>query len=306
MRILANNRFVAQILWVVVLACASYTDATTGTSLDYGIAEWIENSDGGYFNPAQSIREIDGDSSKLGVFANTAIKKGTVLARIPWSLVVKSDNPKELGYMTCSMVRTLAREMKLGKDSAFAPFMEYVNHRPTTGLPSSWSAAGRELFQQVVGGTAVDPIIPPFEPASWLEYDWYEMCEGDRSDELSAKAALLVVELNDDGVLVPGLNFYRHRNGKWNNAESEAKPFRDVVIRSTRRINEGDEIHISLNLCHDCGNRESGYGTAGKLRITSRPYLCKARQFTHFQLSKRRNLSRLWLPRRLPSTMALS
>lgn len=63
------------------------------------IFEWVNAHKNGYMNlEAQIIQKIDGN---MGVFASQDIPKNTVLARIPFELFIKSDNPKDSGQLPC-------------------------------------------------------------------------------------------------------------------------------------------------------------------------------------------------------------
>jgi hypothetical protein len=58
---------------------------------------------GGFINEKQIIRRANQDdiTSHIGVFASQNIPKGELLAQIPWSLVIQSDNPKDRGQLPC-------------------------------------------------------------------------------------------------------------------------------------------------------------------------------------------------------------
>jgi hypothetical protein len=73
------------------------------------IFEWIHHQEsndegsGGFINEKQTIRRANKDdiTSHIGVFASQSIQKGELLAQIPWSLVIQSDNPEERGQLPC-------------------------------------------------------------------------------------------------------------------------------------------------------------------------------------------------------------
>lgn len=170
---------------------------------DHGVLEWIHNSEGGYIHPDQELR-VDPEIGSLGIFATKFIPKGTVLCQVPWSIVIKSDDPEEEGQMCCGTVKSVAREMKKGNESEFGPYVEYLNAQPNDDIPSAWSDMGQELFRAIAGGKVEDTLIPPEEPTEWLIYDWYGRCRGSRVDKLAAKAAMLVVQRSDDAIMIPG------------------------------------------------------------------------------------------------------
>ena len=259
------------LLQIYILATVALVASTTSaqeTPSDFGIFQWIHNSEGGYFNPKQEFRyETPGDSSTIaGVFATEDIRKGEILVQIPWDRVLISDDPDEEGQMCCGTVKALAREMKLGAESEFAPYVQYLNAQPDGQLPSTWSEPAQELLREVVGGTdVIDTEIPPSEPTEWIEWDWFKNCKADRTDTVAAKAASLVVQRSDDSIMIPAYDMYNHRNGKrWMNTKTDIDKGEKHVTRAIRDIQAGEQIYISYNHCEECGARDTEYGTGGK------------------------------------------
>lgn len=194
-----------RVLWSLVVSWVIVVQAQDQTMIELGknVLEWIHESDGGYVHPDQEFR-VDPESGVAGLFATDFIPKGTVLCQVPWSLIIESDDPDEEGQMCCGTVRATAREMKRGNRSAFAPYVKYLNEQSHDDVPSAWSAAGQKLLRELTGGKVKDPDIPPEEPTEWLSYDWYGRCRGKRTDALSAKAAIVVLQRSDDNLLIPG------------------------------------------------------------------------------------------------------
>lgn len=58
---------------------------------------------------------------------------------------------------------------------------------------------------------------------------------------------------------------YNHRNGKWLNADNKVVENQHFVVLATKTIEKGEQIHISENMCRECGGRKHGYGTAGTI-----------------------------------------
>ena len=238
------------------------------TPSDFGLFEWIQDGPDGYFNPKQEYRyETPGDSSTVpGMYAAEVIKAGEILLRVPWDRILFSDDPDEDGQLCCGTVRALAREMGEGADSGWAPYVEYLNAQPDDVIPSGWAEEAQLLLRRVVGGTNhVDGgEIGPDEPTEWIELDWYDVCDGDRDDGLSAKAALLAVQHADGEKMVPVYGMYNHRNGRFFNTESVTTKGRYHTTRASRNIQPGEQIYVSHNHCEECGAWKKRYGTAGK------------------------------------------
>merc|ERR1719343_853975 len=115
------------------------------------------------------------------------------------------------------------------------------------------------MFREVLGGKR--QTVPPNYATTWLEEDWYEDCDGDPTDDLSAKAAMLVVSRADDDLLVPVYDMYNHRNGKYYNTFMKAVRGELYQVTARRDIQPGEQLYNSYNMCDNCGGRRDGYGT---------------------------------------------
>lgn len=192
-----------------VLAALGMSVVTaTEQANDYGVLNWINNTYGGYIHPDQEFR-MDPETGISGMFATKLIKKGDLLMQVPWSIIIESDYPDEEGQMCCGTVKAVAREMKRGNESLFAPYANYLNAQPDNSIPSAWSDLGKKLLHDLVGHPPEDPKIPPVEPTEWLDYDWYIRCRGPRTDVVSAKAAVMVLQRSDDATMIPGTSTKR-------------------------------------------------------------------------------------------------
>jgi SET domain len=224
------------------------------------IFNWVSGSTDGWVTPKQDVRrEIPGDiTSPLGVYATKRIEAGELIVRIPWDNIIQSDNPNEDGQMCCGTVRAVAREMKLGNRSKYAPYAIYLNNEADSQIPSAWSDAGKQLLVDVLGFG-----LPPDDPVHWITDDWYRRCKGDPSDKLAEKAALLVVQRSDDSIMIPAYDAYNHRNGNWTNTKTTIEEGKYHETIATKTIEPGQQILISYNQCENCEGRKYGYGTAG-------------------------------------------
>jgi len=281
-------RLILELVPLLALVTRAQADLPSA-ELGRKVLEWIHEAEGGYVHPDQEFR-VDPESGVTGLFATKMIPKGTVLCQVPWDLIIKSDDPDEEGQMCCGTVKALAREMKRGNESHYAPYINYLESQTVQNVPSAWSPEGKKLLQEVIGGTE-DPEIPPTDPTSWVEDDWYGECRGSRADAVAAKAAIMIVQRSDDEILVPGrcyyffsgvkfdmefehsscsppfflvgYDMYNHRNGKYTNSASSIASNKKQVTKASRDISPGEQIHNTYNKCLNCANRKVGYGTAG-------------------------------------------
>ena len=254
-------------LWTLssLATTASAADGSVDRHIEEAnaIFDWVSGTRNGWVTPKQELRRDE--NGFLGVYAKKRIEKDEILVRIPWENIIKSDDPNEEGQLCCGTVRAVAREMKLGEQSRYGPYAVYLNHEPDGQIPSAWTPQGKELLLEVMDGDA----IPPEEPVHWLRHDWWGRCRGDPNDEISNKAALLVVQRSDDSIMIPAYDAYNHRNGNWTNTETIIEWGQHHETRATRPIEAGEQIYITYNQCNNCFGREFGYGTAGTFAVWS-------------------------------------
>lgn len=227
------------------------------------IFEWVGAFDGGYVSPKQDVRRlIPGDLlSSLIVYAKEKINSGESLLRVPWETIIESDDPNDGGQMPCGTVRSVAREMRLGNKSKFAPYANYLMAEAENQIPSSWSKPAQRLLLDIVG----DEDIPPENPTDWIRR-WKKRCKRDSHDSLAEKAALLVIQRSDVAIMIPAYDAYNHRNGNWSNTNTVEMTGQYHETTAIKTIQKGDEIFVSYNFCEECGGRKEFYGTAELLR----------------------------------------
>jgi len=229
------------------------------------IFEWVSETKDGFITPKLELRrETPGDqSTPMGVYAAETIEIGEDIVKIPWSVIIEPDEFEEYpSQLVCGTVRSLAKEMALGADSKYAPYVQYLNSEADHQIPSAWSRVGQELFQRVLQFDA----IPPRNPVSWIGDDWFQRCKGDPDDEIGIKAALMVIQRADDAIMIPAYDNFNHRNGHWTNTLTEIEGDEYHRTSATKTIAAGEQIHISYNMCEECGGRRYEYGTAEILR----------------------------------------
>lgn len=170
--------------------------------------------------------------------------------RVPATLLYKEDQQEAI----CGTIHNLIEEMKLGDQSEFAPYVNYLLDLKPGQIPSAWSQAGQDLLNGILRTD-----LPPEEATGW---SMSEMC-GVSDDPFDQNAAFIQVWRSWDDVLIPVFDFMSHRNGHYLNTENDnvlwSKP---VLVRASRDIAAGEELYTSYNFCPDCGARAEYYGTA--------------------------------------------
>lgn len=196
----------------------------------------------------------------MGVFATEAIEEGELLCSVPWNATINTGQiVEDMPYLVCDTVHTLAREMRLGNESEFGPYVQYLLDQRHGQLPSAWSQSGKELLTWILDGKAV----PPFDAMTPLEVEWHVGCSGSHIP-FEENAAMLVVQRAEDDLMVPVYDFYNHRNPPYLNTVNNRAEQKSFDVSAGRKIEVGEEIYISYNMCSNCGNRADWHGTAGK------------------------------------------
>mmetsp|Transcript_11670 Transcript_11670/g.24673 ORF Transcript_11670/g.24673 Transcript_11670/m.24673 type:complete len:1268 (-) Transcript_11670:237-4040(-) len=228
------------------------------------IFDWVSGTEDGFITPKLELRrEIPGDvTSPMGVYATETIETGEDIIKVPWDVILHSDDPKEPpSQMVCGTVRTVAKELRLGAKSKYAPYIVYLDNEADAQIPSTWSESAKELFYEILAQS-----IGPGDPTGWIEDEWFGKCRGDPNDDVAVKAALMVIQRADDAIMIPAYDNMNHRNGNWTNADTEIERGEFHHTTATRTISPGEQIYISYNFCEECGGRKTGYGTAEILR----------------------------------------
>jgi hypothetical protein len=233
-------------------------------SLQLGVVEWLRIN-GGTFHRNQEIRRERpaGDSSSLiGVFAKEDIDEGETLLLVPSELVLQPATDPDYQDFFCDSAQFIAREMKLGQDSFFAPYIRYLLAAPPVSIPSTWSSQGQQLFLQVTDHGK----LPPDDAIQWVS-KWKRDCKiTNNENPLEKQAAMLLLTRGDDDALTPVYDMYNHRNAPYFNAHSYLEHDRMHAIVAHRNIQKGEQIYLSYNHCLQCDNRYYSYGTPELLR----------------------------------------
>ena len=226
------------------------------------IFEWVAGVEGGFVSPKQDIRRmVPGDvNTPLIVYAKETIMPGEVVMRVPWDTLIGSDDPDDGGQLPCGTVRNLAKEMKLGNDSEYAPYVNYLLSEADDQIPSAWTKPAQKLLNDVLGSK-----IPPNKPTDWVRR-WVSRCDGDVNDKIAVKAALLIIQRSDDAILIPAYDAYNHRNGNWTNTRTIEVEGTHHETTTVKKIEQGEEIYITYNFCEECGGRRNFYGSADMFR----------------------------------------
>ena len=279
------SRAAASLFWTVSMASRKAEAETEKRSIaehSDNLISWLHSFSSGFINPKVQFRHLDENdpTSFFGAFVTEDMDMNELILRVPQQMLLDSrqENPIP-SAMVCGLVYNLIEQFELGEESEYSTYTKYLKDTQPPGmLPSAWSDEGKNLLLKVLGDHQFefdewleryqneDTVethheYPPTFVIGWIEDDWYRDCDGDE-DPLSEYAALLVVQRAWDDVLIPVFDMFSHRNGPWLNTKSNSvHAGSDVTIRAKRNIKAGEQLYTSYNMCEDCSNRATTYGT---------------------------------------------
>lgn len=228
------------------------------------LVQWFVDL-GGFLNPKLEIRSVDpsNPSSRKGIFAKEDLGPNEMLLFVPRSAALepsdKTDASEEA--LDCETVNVLLEHMELGDSSEYAPFVRYLVDSYAS-VPSAWSKEGQDLLIDILGMEIDQEVIPPYDSITWILREWVDECMGPDVPE-ARMATLITVGQGWDSVFIPIYGIFSHKNGYELNTRSSGSIFsnNEIVLRSSKNVKAGDELHVSRNLCTECGQRRINYGT---------------------------------------------
>ena len=189
------------------------------------------------------VKAINDDEHTMDVILE---EYGTELFGIDIELAGKSGDIT----MECRTIRNLIKEMKLGDDSDYAPYANYLLDQNNGTIPSFWSDAGKSFLLHVQSD-----LLPPHGMVGW---SWTDICNGNK-DPLEEKAAMAQVSRGWDDFVVPLYDMINHRGGNWTNTEnSHMKWNLDIEVTSSHDLKSGEQLYNNY-LFGTNGNIVSNY-----------------------------------------------
>jgi len=249
---------ITHLLHVLFLAASTFIHAVTAdVEVDHGKEqiEWLR-SRGGFVSSKIEIRNN-------GMFAIGDFEQGEDIIILPkehGTDVVMDDKGQEGVDPECGTARNLMKELVLADNSRFSAYVNYLNDQRYGQLPSVWSEGGKALLTKILGQS-----LPPFNLLGLV--DEYAFCI-DKSNPFEVQAMMLVLQRGWDNLLLPVYDMMSHRNGAYLNTDCNSVHDENVPISvyASRAIKSGEELYTSYNLCSDCGNRHTSYGTSELFR----------------------------------------
>ncbi|CAJ1952697.1 unnamed protein product [Cylindrotheca closterium] len=236
--------------------------------------------------------------AKIGVYAKETIEEGTVLSRVPWKIVIDDqdipsyaeDKEEEragllehakldpeviaaneayvasLPNMACPTFRNLLREVLMDGASKVAPYFHYLYSARRT-LPAHYGKHSKKMLEQLLMKQTDEelPLLDSLE-SLFLNKKHFDLCDKLPSHkhtgafiEREAVARLVAQFAAHGGLMIPTLDFYGHRNGKYLNTNVTVKKGEYVEIVASRKIEVGEGIYTSYSDCEGCDPQHKHY-----------------------------------------------
>jgi hypothetical protein len=244
------------------------------------LVDWIRNapSGNGYFHPAVQWKRLglDGKSGSYAMHTNEDIKKDTPILIVPREYVIDSFQ----NYDPCTTVARMLNEYENNKNkSLFAPYLSYLFDNNNEGgtstglLPTSWSIQGQQILENLLDingdnneNNDNNEIEYGLEPKQYEYSSVFELCGPNfRSDEQdkplqdkrrrqrAEDAYLFYISRSWQDKMVPVLDMFNHRNGKWLNIESTSAHdlHDDITAYALRDIKAGEQLQNTYSECMD-------------------------------------------------------
>jgi hypothetical protein len=187
----------------------------------------------------------------MGFFAVVDLDADDLLMTIPKEATIEGipmiADPKDETWFECDTAHKLSQELRLGSNSTYSGYVEYLLEQSLGQIPSSWSSAGQDLLIGVLEQNENgDGPLPPLDAVRWIE-EWKGACGEIEDDPLEKFAALMLIQRGWDTKLVPVFDMINHHGGnRWVNVRDPGvNDVDDVKIYSSRKIRAGEELFIA-------------------------------------------------------------
>ena len=253
------------------LSCLFLTKVAQADVVVQSMIDWV-NSNGGSLNEKIEIRRLDPSdpSSPMGVFAKERLEQEEIIMHIPTSLYLnvwdEAINMDELEGVEafeannsnlCKLTHKLAKEIKLGEQSQFAPYIAYLKTQREGQLPALWAEEARNLLRSI--------SQPESQIVDWIEDNFQKKgCISEDSFEVHMLA--LVLQRSFDAAMIPLWDMVNHDNGRINTKNTSIYSKKGIEVMASQVIDEGEEIFASYDLCLDCFDVEDYWGTQEVLK----------------------------------------
>jgi hypothetical protein len=230
---------------------------------------WLRDQ-GGYFNEKLQIRRADPSdpTSYFGVFAIESIPSMELLMSVPASLMIRSiqqeyHSEMENNAILCELTHVLMKELKLGEESHFAPYVKYLLGQERGQIPATWTEPAKALLREVLSASAHKTHV-----TDWIEMTFeHEDCI-EAGNAFEQQALAMVVQRGWDSVLIPIYDMLNHMSDpeELNTDNNSVYSAEGLRVWASKTIEEGEELFLTYDNCFDCGTTPDDWGTTELLR----------------------------------------
>mmetsp|Transcript_5091 Transcript_5091/g.10724 ORF Transcript_5091/g.10724 Transcript_5091/m.10724 type:complete len:405 (+) Transcript_5091:201-1415(+) len=220
--------------WLLLLiscsANASQRDADAGYAR---LQSWMREN-GGRVNDRFGITEKDGIR---GIQAFTDIEEGSELLFCPWHLVIGSSSLQDQmkpGDGMCSVVDEMAKEIRLGVDSLWFPYLDHIGGQR---LPADFIS---EVLLELQG------LLTTQDATRHLR--WFDQrCDGELDGTAKQSLVAFISRASEVG-MIPIYDLFNHHNGKRSAKLTVTEEGVQLLVVGNGGISSGDEIYLSYGL----------------------------------------------------------
>ena len=200
---------------------------------------------GGRVNPSWNV-DINNLTNIRGAIALTDIKPNTELLFCPWKLILGSSNRNDqmkTGDGMCTVVNSMAREIRLGEDSFWYP---YLNHIELPRLAADWDGYSLGELQ---GLSPQNDVTRHFR---WYNSRCTSNSDGEQvttiMDSATEQSLVAFISRASDVGMVPIYDLLNHHNGKRNAKVTITDEGVRLMSVGDTAIQKGQEIFLSYGI----------------------------------------------------------
>ena len=152
----------------------------------------------------------------------------------------------------------LAKEMRLGDESVYAPYVKYLNKQSRNQIPAVWSKKAKDMLR--------DLLPEDSNGVDWIT-DNFHKCSGvNLNDPFDEHVVALTKQRSFDSAMIPLYDMVNHDNGQINTENTSLSSKSGIKVRASQPIKAGEEIFASYDKCLDCSDVSYYWGTPEILR----------------------------------------
>lgn len=250
-----------------MIAGISQCLATELEDLAGEVIQWIRSKPGGFVSDSVEVRRLDpaDDASPLGVFAKADLEAKEMIMEVPRECYIhvfddarKDETMEALYDNLCLLAGKTAKEMKLGDESEYGPYVKYLNRQSRNQIPAVWSKEAKDMLR--------DLLPEESDGVDWIT-DNFQRCPGvNLNDPFDEHVIALTKQRSFDSAMIPFYDMVNHDNGQINTENTSLSTDNGIKVRASKPIKKGEEIFASYDKCLDCSETSNYWGTPEILR----------------------------------------